>query len=361
MTLHFKTGGVWTTVNRPYVKRNGVWTPVKETWRKSAGVWVRHFLWDITPPSPPLISLDLVPGAAGRYLNVSMNIPGSVHDPNVKLVRILVSTTGYPATQFGGTYYTTRDTNYPNEAWSDWYYGPGHDHPDTHVLNSKQYPINQAQPNLPAGRYYFQAWTQDINGNWSVGNYNSIAVPKTGVGTNLVNLNARFQADYSGTYVSGTGFLAGDLRQSVNPSNSKGMYFYGTQMTASIGAKYGNANATITMAQIFLRRVDTDGAATANVFMFRHAYGSPGALSGEPTITEIVKLGTLAKGEAKWFPVPASYYPDLISGDTKGLGFFYKDPTHAAASAADYSVIDGLSEDVRRAGELYVVWTESPS
>jgi hypothetical protein len=361
MSIYFKTGGAWTQVQRPYVKRNGVWTPVKQTYRKVAGAWTLVDEWDITPPPPPSIELNLVPTANGRYIDVAINIPGA-HNPDVKMIRVLTSKSSYPATQFGGTYWSTPDVTYPDEPWSDFYYGSGFDHSNTGTQYHKQFPVNpNADSNLAAGSYYFSAWTLDHNGNWSAVDNIQQTVPKAGVGNNAVIRSARFQASNSGSYVDGTGFVTGDLRQAINPAPSRGMYFYSGGFTTEIGSAYGDASVTINNAQIYLRRIDTDGSATANVYIFRHAYTAPGGIGVSLNTGETTKLGTLAKGEGKWFPIPESYYSDIIAGVTKGFGFAYKDPMKASGFAEDYTVIAGLSEDNRRQGEFYVAWQELPS
>lgn len=361
MSIYFKDAGEWKQVARPYVKRNGTWTPVQQVWRKESGAWVKYFEWDITPPPAPLLSLDLVPTSKGRYLNIGVSIPGG-NNADVKMIRVLASKSAYPATQFGGTYYSTPDKDYPNEPWSDYYYGSGKEHSATNIWAYKQYPINYtSESNVEAGRYYFQAWALDFNGNWSAGTFLSITVPQSGLGSNVISRDGRFQALYSGTHVQDTGVVIGDMTQAISPVR-QGMLFYGSQFINSIGSYYGDGNATITTAQIYIKRVDTDGPATANVYAFRHPYNLPDDVpAGGPSHSDTTKIGTISKGEGKWLPLPEDWYPALVSGTTRGIGFFYRDPFKAAAFAEDYSVLGGLTEDNRRAGELFIVWNEKAS
>ena len=69
MTAYKKLGGVWSPASRIYVKTAGVWKPADTVYAKRNGAWYITHNYDVTPPSAPLVSLEIVSrtgrGAAG--------------------------------------------------------------------------------------------------------------------------------------------------------------------------------------------------------------------------------------------------------------------------------------------------------
>ena len=368
MSIHYKVNGEWVTVDRPYYKTGGVWTPMTGVYRKDAGVWKESYVFDNTPPAPPVLALELVDTTywengnqkSGRHLRVGAKSAGGAHDPKLKRIRVLSTYNGAsPTTQYGGTYTTGADETYPDEPWSDRQFNGfnGSDPTrDSSVMRYKQWPRNaNASTNMAEGRYYFAAWAEDLNGNWSNGVFNSIVVPKKGVdGANTISKEARFQVTNTGSWSKGA-FTSGVATQSGNPV-STGYFFYNGQLQNQIGK---DGAPTIKSAQIFLHRKNDDGRANANVYLFWHNYGGPSAIPGTgPDKHEVTLIGQIAKGESKWFDIPAAYWPNL-NKDIKGFGLNYKDPVKAAAADNDYSVMKSMADAVRTA-EVHVVWTEKP-
>ena len=371
MALHQKVEGVWTQAQRPYVKTNGVWTAGQSAWVKRAGIWVQAYDYDVTPPNPPEITLSITEDRNGsklisRWIRVGVRLPGASHDPDARLTRILTTYDGKPpTTQFGGTYTSATDATYGGEPWSEWRYNEFGPHKDTSVYAYKQWPRNAKAGTIITGDkdYFFGGWSLDRDGNWSTVNQASIHVPKGAVDApNIVVKEARFQPNESGSWRT-EGFVSGDLIQSSSP-HSTGLWFYGHQFVDSIGAQTtGHESIKVKNAQIYVVRegleVDT-GMANANVYLFWTAYNAPSVLppTGQAiTRNEITKIGELAKGQGKWFDLPASYNNNL-NKLIKGLGLDSKDPVKATAFPEDYSEIVSTATNLR-CGEVHIVWEET--
>lgn len=379
MTLHIKDeNGVWQLVQRPYVRRNDVWVAASQAWIKQAGIWKQAYDYDVTPPNPPEITLtviedfDKVNGAnvlKTRYIKVGTRLPGASNDPDARLTRVLTNYAGKPpSTQFGGTYTATADKDWTGEPWSEWRYNAYGNHNDTSAYTYKQWPPNVgAGYTIPGDRdYFFGGWSLDNSGNWSTVNQASIHIPKDSVGTaNVVVKEARFQPNSSGSWRASAGWASGDLIQQGSP-RSFGVWFHGHQFTDSIGAQ---GAPTIRSAQIYIRRegaAEDLGSATADLYLYWHTY--PGianlpnpAVSGL-VVNEVTKLtttaggGRLAKGEGRWFTLPAAF-SDNLNTQVKGMGLYWKDPVKASAFPTDYSKIVSTSAALR-CGEVHVVWEE---
>lgn len=368
MALYQKIDGVWTLCQRPYVKKNGVWTAATEAYVKRSGAWVRAYEFDVTPPSPPLIALsinedfDTIKGVKtlkSRWIRVSVRLPGATNDPDARLVRVLTDYAGKPpTTQFGGTYTSAPDSSYPDEPWSEWRYNSDGVHKDTSVEVIKQWPRNASAGTIIKGddTYNFSGWSLDDAGNWSVATNASIHVPKNSVDVpNVVTKEVKIQPNNSGRWIA-TGFASGNLIQQKSP-RSMGLWLYGNQITDSIGKQ---GTPTIKSAQIYIKRADDTGTANANVYLFWTAIGTTSGLpapGGSLGKTETTKLGVLAKGQGKWFDLPAAFNNNLNTG-IKGMGLDWKDPDKADAAPQDYSSMVSLASNAH-SGELHIVWEEA--
>ena len=381
MPLYQNINGVWTLCQKPYVKRgaDGVWQVAQEAWVKRSGTWVNAYDADVTPPNPPELTLQIVEDFAtikgqktlqSRWIKVGVRLPGTTNDDDAKLIRVLTNFAGKPpTTQFGGTYTTTPDDTYPKEPWSDYYYNDlgkgGWGHNDTSALIYKQWGDG---PNPTSGTimkgdkdYFFTAWSLDNSGNWSVAVPATIHVPKDSVDAkNTITKEARFQANSGGSWRT-AGFQWGDLIQQKSP-RSQGLFFYGNQITEAMGQQ---GTIKVKSAQIRIVREGNDedhGNADANVYLFWTTYNTSGDLpnpnaAGGITRHDITKVGTLAKGQGKWFDLPESFYPDL-NKNIKGMGLDWKHPDKADAFPADYSRMVAVGQNLR-CGELHVVWEET--
>ena len=371
MSVHQKVNDVWTQASRVYVKHNDVQTSCTEAYVKRSGVWVRAYEYDVVPPNPPEITLSIaedfdtirgVKTLKTRYIRVGVRLPGSANDADARLTRVLTTYNGKaPTTQFGGTYTSGQDNSYPSEPWSHWEYNGYGVHKDTSVYAYKQWPRNAAAGTIIKGdsTYHFGGWALDNSGNWSIATQAAIHVPKSSVDVpNIVTKEARFQPNSSGSWRS-TGFQSGKLIQQNSP-RSVGLWQYGNQFTDSIGAQTtGDEKITIKSAQIYIKREDDTGTANANVYLFWNGYGTVGALPAAGsgiTKTETTKLGQLAKGQGKWFDLPAAFKNNLNTS-LKGMGLDYKDPVKAAAFPEDYSSVVSTAANLR-CGEVHIVWEE---
>lgn len=372
MALYQKVNGTWVQANKVYLKVNGIYRLVSDVYAKdpASHTWKSSYHHDYEPPNPPELDLQVVEDftiiknvktLTTRYFRVGTRLPGSSNDPDARLIRVLTTYAGAaPNSYNGATFHSTPDKNYSREPWSEWRYNSYGAHADTSVTNWKQYPVNAAAGTKIKGDsdYWFTAWSLDNEGNWSVPTPVKYHTEKDSVKTdNVVIKEARFQPNNSGSWTN-TGFQTGNLIQNNNPL-SVGLWLYGNQFTDSIGKQ---GTPTIRSASIRIVRTDDDplGAAAANLYLFWTANGTPGDLTVGQGIgkTDIKKLGApLAKGQAAWYDLPASFYADL-NQNIKSIGLDYKDPVFAAVQPADRSTVQAVATDLR-CGEVHVVWEEA--
>lgn len=365
MPLYYKIDGTWTLVQRPYLKVAGVWTPAQQAYVKRSGTWTKAYEWDTTPSNPPEISLEIIEKkgttsssdkVTGRWIKVGIRVPGVSNDTDVKRVRVLTTyNDAMPTTQYGGTYSSKADKTWSKEPWSEWQYNTFGEHEDTSVYAYKEWPVNATDGTVLAGgkTYYFAGWTEDDNGNWSAGTFASIKIPKDGIASaNILLKEASFQPNDSGS-LTADGFTSGDVIQQNSP-RSRGLWFHGGQFRDSIGAK---GEPKITSAQIRVERKDDGGSAAANVYLFHHDYATSGDLPSDPTFSHVTYLGTINKGEVKWFDLPDSHVTALEADGVRGFGLHYKDPVKASAFADDYSTMKSMTDSLR-CGEVHIVWQE---
>jgi hypothetical protein len=354
---YIKIDGAWTPVKRPYVKVGNIWKPVKKRFHKEAGQWAEEWAFDTTPPNPPELSLQLIPASNPRYIRVGARLPGTVHDSGLRRIKVHAArSSGILSTQFGSGMITGNDASYPKEDWSNWWYNDAHpggtsDHGNSHEYDYKEYPVNPTDAtNLPGGqRYYFAAWAEDLEGNWSIGTFANIWMPKQGVSTERKVLKeANVEANRAG-YLNGSGdtFTEGDLVVSSNPV-SNGIWFHGGKFTNSVGL---DGPPTITSARIRVSRGNDAGQPTANVRLFWHSKADPTQLpipyteQMDPTV-----VGTINKGETKWFDIPQAWWSKF---NTQIRGFGLKQ----SSGAQDYLVANSLATDLR-SGAVHLVWEE---
>jgi hypothetical protein len=371
VAIYQHNGTSYVAASRPYVKRNGVWVACEQAWVKSGGVWKQAYNVSIVPPDPPELSLEIVEDfntvngvkkLQTRWIKVGVRLPGLQNDDSLKLIRVLTTYAGKPPTgPRGNTYSSTPDKTFPNEPWSDWRYNQYGGHGDSSAFQYKQWTVNaEAGTTIPGDKdYYFTAWSTEDEQLWSAGTASQIHVPKDSVyAPNIITKEARIQPNSGGSW-RGDGYHGGDLIQQKSP-RSVGHWFYGNQFNDNFTAK--PADITIKLAQIFIQRDATDsGAAAANLYPFWTTYG---AVSGLPNAgTSLVKHDihafgtTLAKGQGKWFNIPASFWDDLKAGTIKGIGLDWKSPIKADANPDDYSRIMSIADNVR-VGEIHLVWEE---
>lgn len=365
MGAHYiKVDGVWVQAKRPYVKRNSVWFPVKETYVKQAGAWVSEWKYDVTPPPPPELTLEITEksylfGAVkSRFITVGSRIPGTSNNPEVKLIRVLASASAPPTSPLGGGYLSAKDSTYPSESWSDWHYNKPTanntlgDHGETNGYDYKEYPVNPPMgSSLPGGKwYYFAAWSQDFDNNWSAGVQSKIWMPKAGVESkDRVVKEANFQAVTAGSVNStGSGFVSGDLIARDSP-RSNGIWFHGLQINNSVGAQ---GNPTIQSAKIRITRKNDAGQPSATVRLYWHDKAGTDKLPIPlADMNDATVVGTLNKGETKWFDIPSDWWPKFNT-QIKGFGIKY------GTGATDFIDVSSVASDIR-CGEVNLVWEEA--
>lgn len=348
MTSYVKVDGSWTSVLRPSVKIVDVWYPAKAVYVKVGSAWQLSYEYDVTPSAAPELSLEIIDG---RFIKVGARLPGISNDPDLSMIRVLVSRTGQPSTYNGSGFLASSDKDYPGESWSDWEYQTSK-RPDSSLWTYKQYPYNpDSNTNLPGDKFYwFAAWSKDKNENWSQGTFTKIYKPKDGnTRDSVVTKEANFSASFAGSAQNnGTGYVPGDLTQSDSP-RWNGFWFYQNKITDSVGDQ---GTPTIKSARVRVSRSDDGGQPTANVNLFWHTARTPEEMPvPNASRFNITTVGTINKGETKWFDLPNSFLSHLDT-QTNGLGLAY------GIQASDYLVAKGLGLD-QRSGELNVVWEEA--
>jgi hypothetical protein len=368
MPLYQKVDDEWVLCQRPYVKWNGIWTACKNAYLKVAGVWVPAYQYDTVPPDPPLLALELYEDrnnqgeVKSRWIRVSVRQPQPAHDPSTTLIRVLTDYDGHaPTTQFGATYTSEPDSNWPGEPWSDWKYGPGFPHQDNSKDVTKQWPRNAQAGTILRGdtNYHFTAWAQDENGNWSQPVPSHYYIPKGGVTGPLYEVRETyFVPNHAGTWKS-TGSGRGWTEQHPEIQNSptkQGLWFFGSQFRDN-GL---NAKSTITSAQICFFRTAAGGNPESNVWLFWHGYHNPTSLPAPGgalnDINQIQKVGRIAKNQYKWFDIPLQHYSEIKNGNLKGFGLYHKAPSNPAV-ADDYAQMAHFSA-AGWSGQVHVVWKQ---
>lgn len=360
--IYYKNSGVWTKVTRTYLKTTGTWTSVKEVDVKSSGIWKQSFVYDVTPPPAPVLSLSLITHDTGRYIQVSAHTTGTTTDLGLRRIRVLTTYNGAsPTSQYGATFTEEVAANFPNEPWSEFSFNGYNDSNTlTNTANGKikDWPRNATvNTQAAAGTYYFAAWSEDFYGNWSTGTFANITLPKIATNNDVLTKEKDFVVNHTASIKNNSVFNYGDMIQQDNP-RSNGIMMYGSVISDAIGK---DGTPTIKSAQIFVNRRDDSGKGSANVYLYWHNYPNKEALPTNLDNTvkhDITKIGTIAKGESKWMSIPDSYLSDLQNGNIKGFGFNWRDPDKTA-NENDYSVLKN-NTDAPNQGKLHVVWTEKP-
>src|SRR5262245_8609064 len=358
--------GTWFQPTRVYIKQNGVWKLCSAGYYKIGGAWERGYFYDVTPPSAPEMTLELIENRdnkdalQSRWITVGVRMPGTANNDQIKCIRVLTPYHGgAPPRPGGGQMNYTPDHDWANEPWSEWRYNKWGDHKDTSVFSYKQWEVNPGPNYKIAGDadFFFGAWAIDWADNPSLtATQMKMHTPKPSVeASNIIHREASFTPNQSGSWKGG-GFQAGDLNQINNP-RSVGLWLYGNQISDSITQPN---KTTIKQASLcVIRRGATvdNGRPSANVYLFWTTHGTPSSLSGLSSLgkQESTKIGTLDKGEKDWFPLPDSFLNDLKAGNIKSLGLDYKSPDKADAFPADQSQVVATADNLK-CGELHVIW-----
>lgn len=362
-----KTGGSWVYQDgRPYVRRPGTgWTPIEAAYVKRSGVWTEFYAFDATPPQAPALAMteEITTYQSGgqtlRGRHIRVTVRPNVVDASVRRIRLLVSPSAQPISQYDTSgYIASPDNSSPLEPWSEVYYN-GYNGQErlSSVTVAREWTRNPVDATtVPAGKYFFSAWAEDFSGNWSPGRFSSITL--AGFSTALPTFNARLTAQGSGTWTGasdGGSYVGGDLVQANSPQR-RGVFFYGNAIRETLRRA---SDPEITSAQIFLHRRNDSGQDDANVYLMRHNHQTR---EGMPTFDAIgaTKVGTIAKGESKWFDIPGSYWNALGNGDVQGFALSNRRPDDdpdTSATAKDYSVMKAVTE-TPRSGEVYLTFRD---
>jgi len=323
MTIHTKDGGTWKAAT-PYMKKNGTWTEPVQVWTKNAGIWKLSYQSDTTPPPVPSLTLTYV---ADRYLNVSVQASAS-DVPDLAKVRVLVSSSGFPATPNSSGFVTEADLTYPNETWSDLLYhqsSGGHGVTDTVV---KEWPLNPGSTRALTGgaTYYFSAFAQDQRGNWSAGNFKSFKAPdRTGpyLPPPLTTKVSEFLPKFSGSYY-GTDALRWSgvyLYQGYwNAADGAQESLVGFDSTAIVNAL--KTSKTITKVELYMYCRQAYNNSTG--MLLRYGFHDATALPG--SIATLNRFGVLQNNlfhtaDGHWIDITSMSTAVWKNGTAKGMFF----------------------------------------
>lgn len=348
---YIKVNGAWTRATRPYVKQNGIWMPAVETWVKIAGVWTKTWQYDTTPSSIPELALEIINAS---YIKVSARLPDRSHDATLARIQVLAAPDVQPTSQFGTGTITGGTDNWPTEAWSAWWYNDQHpthtsDHGDSSLFTYKYYPKNPTNSTvLPGGKwYYFSAWSCDIEGNWSAGNFARIYMNKPGVqNPRVISKEMAVYANGAGSLNSTYVFTSGMVKAHNSPVTN-GSWFYSGKFNESIGL---DGTPTITAATIRVSRSNDSGQPQATVRCGWHTTGLTGSVN-TTTFQDVAVLGTIQKGETKTFALPTTWY-SKFNTQIQGIGLV------KGTAATDDLELNDLGTDLR-CGEVHLTWTEA--
>lgn len=361
-----KTGGSWVYRDgRPYIRRAGTgWTPIVSGYVKRSGVWTNFYTFDATPPAAPTLTVaeEITTfqqgGTTQRGRHVLVTVKPSVADTSVRRVRLLVSPVSQPTSQYDQSgYISAPETAHPTEPWSELYYNGynGYSRLST-AADTRVYTRDATdQTVVPAGTFYFSAWSEDFAGNWSPGAFKTITL--TSFSTALPSFNSRITATGTGT-LSQQVFTSGDVRQAGTPREN-GYFFYGSQLFQELSKA---TDPKITSAQIFLHRKNDSGQDNANIYLAWHDHTSRSDFPNNPNFdgNTVTKVGTIAKGEAKWFDIPSTHWDNIANRTLKGFCLgnrLIDDDPDTDATAKDFSVLKSLT-DAPRSGELYITFND---
>jgi hypothetical protein len=288
-------------------------------YQKQGGVWVQVYSGDVTPPHQ-------IPGFATTPVNssspyrFSLTCTKSPLDTDVANILFAGRIGAYPTNPNDNT------NGYILNAPAGMYLGApngGFVFDATRISSTSSTYLGDWVPGTAAvvgADYYWGAWQEDTSGNIgpSVSNHLKFPAP-------IVNSASYIQPAYSDSWAPNYGIWRGtggdyDVYQG-GTSAQVGMYFYGSNATNVLKGK------TITKMQIYIYRINTTHGVSgaANVYFINHGYfsrpsGAPTAYGGQ------TYLGTLNRGQGKWFNVPtAGNVWDAFAnglGNAKGFGLY---------------------------------------
>ena len=318
MTWLTRGANGWTTVYDPYVRTTQSWNKVNQGFVFENGQWVRFFNRDIDHPAAPTLALT----ALGTVY-ISSEITGSTSDA-VK-VSLWIAYGYTPSTIEGSSNQVLAKVPYDYT---------------TGLLDVRSWNLT------PGLQYWATAVVYDITGNRSPTATDSVLVPAAPVAkTAYVDPvgSKSWRPDISDWRVTSDVYQGGSTLH-------KGCWFYGDRLDK---INYG----TIKNMQIKIARENTNHgiAGASNVWLAHHENKS--RPNGNPgTMRDATKVGTLTRGQSKWFDVPKSWWSGFENANPNynGLGLY---TTVGGENNVNHIITHAASDNVA-SGRVYVEWEE---
>ena len=382
MPGYVRSKGVWKPMLDIRRKSSGSWNYVNTVQLKSAGVWkLAHN--NVPPPlSNPEISIDLVIGSSGsgndvvhwRYLNIGAKLTSMADESSCVMIRVLVSTDGYPSSPTGQGYIAVETEGFPNEPWSDFYFHgttPNGTKVNRATTNqkTKNYPRNAGRGTvLPAGKtQYVSAWALDNRGQWGSRVTTQWLIP-TGFGdSDRTFRTGRFTpTDMSSAYFNGnpgTGsnpwvddplVIGAPGTVGANTYPSSVYFFYGQAMSSALAGADLVKDAKIYFQRSPDAHGSSGGANWPDPFVHNRT-GRGDTTSNDQVFRDTAQTATVLRGQSGWVTLTESACAELLVNARRGVGLVSKDQ--------DTALVDRIKltppNTFVRMGELYLEWRET--
>lgn len=370
MAAWIKTGGVWTRAKDIRNKQAGSWTPsAKAVYYKANGTWSMVHNNEIPPLDNVFLDVVNEAGTKGtvasrwRFMRVRARLTDTSDNPDLKLIRVLASTNGFQSGPNGQGYQSEKVDGQP---WSDFDFTTN----DSSVDLLKNYPPNSSQDGgdvMPAGRVvYFTAFAQDVRGNWGAPVTRQLTVGNDFSESGKRFFEARFTPQgistlHAAPVGSESPWTTNTLDTGFGYNNDKTntFFFYGGDIIQALGEVGTPAAAQM---QIYLRRSATDAgpAGAADVYLGVHNFGyTDDNLTNLTRVndTDTRYLGTLLKGEGKWFNVGQGTMDLLVTSPNRGVYTVVPTAYVDTPLTSKYSL--AKPEFVPNQGEISLTWTET--
>lgn len=315
------------------------WRNASKIYEKTAtSTWTLRYDRPITFPPAPIIAVTSM-NATTKKATFSITMPSW---PTINRVVIKMSSVQYPASSSAatdptGVFYTRIAAD--GTTWSQ------------RDVVANQVVIREMDSLVANDTYFISAWAFDSNGNVSLPGKATFKFPALTVPSPApVVKTAYISCTDSASWLSTDNFWRTDNNYVYQGGrDSYGMWFYSTAFQTTL------AKATkILDVNIGIGRVNSAHgvAGQANVRLSTHKwpYQPPGAADGSMFGGSLV--GTLGRGEYKWFDVPSAWWPLLKTGGVRGFGLRFGSTSF---TDPDYLIAYGKGTN---GGKIFLKWEE---
>lgn len=375
-----------------YVRRKGVWTKtkdiryksadfnwansVKRVYHKQGGVWTYVHNNEIPPINNVQLNLEVNAGqtknARGdvtnqwRFFQVRTRLSELSDNPDLQSILVLVSANGFPTSPFSQGYYDEPSVTYPEEPWSVFGF-LDYDSSTDKLKNFWPGASQSAGTVMPGGKtFYVTAFARSIRGHYGSAVTRQITLPNNFGDDDRRFFEARFTPiDWATRHYAPVGTESPwskttlDTGIGYNNGQSETFFFYGGQILQALGTV---SAPSINTMQIYLQRsaANIGPAGAADVRLAVHNFGVV-----DDDVSDLIKttddatmyLGSLLKGEGKWFTVPHDTAAILQDSPYRGVSLHID--AAFASTPLNAQIRLEKPEFAPRQGELSITWTEA--